>query len=115
MRVAIVGSRNFTDFGLMLEFLKEVNLGVTHIVSGGAAGADTLAERLAQDFSLPITIYPANWEKYGKRAGTLRNEQVINDCEAVVAFPGPESKGTRHATWFAQTKGIPTYVKEVNQ
>jgi hypothetical protein len=99
----------------MLEYLTEINLGVTHIVSGGAAGADVMAERLAREFAIPITIYPANWEKFGKRAGMIRNESIVNDCEAVVAFPGPDSIGTRGTISLARKKGIPVYVKEANQ
>ncbi len=114
MRVAIVGSRKFRDYKLMLEYLTEINLGVTHIVSGGAKGADSLAERLAKDFAIPITIYYANWDKFGKRAGMIRNESIVNDCEAVVAFPSPESRGTRGTISLAEKKGISVYVKEVN-
>ncbi len=115
MRVAIVGSRKFKDYRVMLNYLTKVNLGITHIVSGGAKGADTLAERLAKEFAIPITIYHANWDKFGKRAGMIRNESIVNDCEAVVAFPGPESKGTRDTINKAGLKGIPLYVKEVSQ
>ncbi len=115
MRVAIVGSRKFRDYKLMLEYLKEINLGITHIVSGGAPGADSLAERLAKDFRISITTHYANWDKFDKAAGAIRNEKVVNDCQAVVAFPGPESKGTRDVINKAGLKGIPLYVKEVNQ
>ncbi len=114
MRVAIVGSRKFSGYKIMLNYLTEINLGITHIVSGGAAGADALAEQLARDFSIPITIYHANWDKFGKPAGMIRNKQIVNDCEAVVAFPGPESIGTLATMSLAEKKGIPVYAKEVN-
>jgi hypothetical protein len=99
----------------MLKYLKEINLGITHIVSGGAPGADSLAERLAKEFRISITIHYANWDKFGKSAGAIRNEKVVNDCEAVVAFPGPDSIGTRDVINKARLKGIPMYVKEANQ
>lgn len=98
MRLAIVGSRWFTDY----EFMKaSIDLrGVTHIVSGGAPGADTLAERLAAEFGIEPIVYPIrkeDWRKYGLAAGPIRNTLIVNEGDAMVAFWDYHSNGTRDA------------------
>ena len=99
----VVGSRTFTDYDLMKRKLDAmlINHPKTVIVSGGAAGADTLAEKYAKEKGLILKVFPANWEIYGNRAGYKRNEQMhkyisIADARGVVAFWDGESKGTQH-------------------
>ena len=118
MRVAIVGSRKFTGFLAyqeFLTFLEHLDTDITHIVSGGAMGADTLAFKYARDLAIPITVYFPNWNKHGKSAGMIRNKQIVDDCELVIAFPGPNSVGTRGTIKLAVEKGIPVHTKEVDQ
>lgn len=97
----IVGSRTFTDYALMKEKLDHIlqNHKKIVIVSGGAKGADTLAERYAKENGYETRIFPAEWDKYGKSAGYKRNEQMhqyISKAKArgVVAFWQNGSKGT---------------------
>jgi hypothetical protein len=92
MKVAIVGSRTFNDYELMSNTLKRIN--ITKIISGGAFGADTLAERYAKEQNIETKIFLPEWDKYGKKAGFIRNTDIINECELVVAFWDQTSKGT---------------------
>ena len=111
MRVAVVGSRNYRNRArlyFVLDKYQEEH-GLTHIVSGGAKGADSLAEEYAKERCIPYTIYPANWDRYGRSAGFVRNSQIANDCDAVIAFPLAESKGTRHTMELAEKAGLPVY------
>lgn len=113
MRVAIVGSRHFNNYKRFREFVDSFRGEITHIVSGGAKGADAMAEYYAKQFAIPFTVYPANWSKFGKGAGMIRNKSIVNDCQMVIAFPSPESKGTRNTIALAEAKGIPVHVLEV--
>lgn len=99
MKVAIVGSRNFNDYGLLLETLKEIT-GITAVVSGGADGADTLAEQFADEHGIPKIIYPItreDWIQYGMAAGPIRNRAIVEECDMMVAFWDGESTGTKDA------------------
>lgn len=66
------------------------------VVSGGARGADTLAERYAQERGLQMIVFPAEWKKYGRRAGFIRNVDIIRECDVCFAFWDGESHGTQH-------------------
>lgn len=70
---------------------------ITLIVSGGAKGADSLSERWARENRIELLIFLPEWDKYGKKAGYLRNEDIIKNSDAVVACWNGESKGTKHS------------------
>ena len=97
----VVGSRTFSDYILLKRKLDHILQNKKHIVivSGGAKGADQLAEKYAKENGYFLKIFPAEWDKYGKSAGYIRNEkmhQFINNFSdrGVVAFWKDESKGT---------------------
>lgn len=97
MKLAIIGSRTFTDFELMeKEILRLYQLDqITEIVSGGATGADTLAEMFAQKYNIPTSINRPDWAKYGKRAGYIRNKEIVDQADQVIAFWDGVSRGTK--------------------
>ena len=107
MRVAIVGSRDYPDPGVAVRNYIEAArdggefYGGTIIISGGARGIDTAAVEYADYLGLPTIVYPADWGRQGKAAGYARNEDIIADCDRVVAFWDGESKGTRHTIELA--------------
>lgn len=72
------------------------------IVSGGARGTDTLAERFAEEKGYKKEIHYAKWHLLGPCAGYLRNHAVVNDADMVVAFWNGISKGTRHVINIAK-------------
>ncbi len=113
MRLAIVGSRNFTDPERLSRTVDKVQGDITLIVSGGARGADTLAEYYAKKKSIPYLIFPADWDKHGKKAGILRNQDIVDNADAMIAFLAPESKGTRDSIKRAQKKGIPVHIVNI--
>ena len=80
---------------------------ISLIIEGGASGADTLARYWAKHNKVAFQTYKADWEKYGKRAGTIRNELMLKehpDIDGVIAFPsgGP---GTAHMMRIAKEAG----------
>lgn len=97
----IVGSRTFEDYDFLKEKVDHLlgNHTDVEIVSGGAAGADSLAERYANDRNFPLQVFPPDWMRYGKRAGYVRNREMHQYISTfkdrgVIAFWDGKSKGT---------------------
>lgn len=98
MRVLVCGSRGWESVWQVRMVYAELDkLKPTEIISGGARGADRVAEVWAKTNSVPITVITPNWEKYGRRAGILRNNQMLDTKpDLVLAFWDGLSKGTKH-------------------
>jgi hypothetical protein len=60
-----------------------------------------------------MIVHPALWDKYGKRAGYLRNQDIVDDADAMVAFLAPHSRGTKNSVGLANKKGIPVHIVHV--
>jgi hypothetical protein len=93
MNVGIVGSRNFFPLSLVAEIVNRLPDG-TVVVSGGALGVDTTAEFSAKQRGLQCIVFPAEWGKHGKAAGVLRNTDIVNTSQYVIAFWDGVSHGT---------------------
>src|ERR1700690_1175146 len=108
IRVAVVGSREFTNYRLVEKTVDEIleKRGWTDvtIVSGGARGVDTLAELYAIRRNLSMKIYEADWS-IGKQAGYLRNKIIVDNSDIVIAFHYQGSKGTQHTIDIARNNG----------
>jgi hypothetical protein len=104
MKLAVVGSRDFNDYDLLKSKLDSIHKRkpITLIVSGGARGADSLSERWAKENNIETLIFIPDWNRFGKRAGFLRNEDIIKNSDAVVAFWDGESKGTKSSIDLAE-------------
>lgn len=109
-KVIIAGGREFNDYKLMCKkvdrILSNKNTSEIQIISGNARGADKLGEKYAKDNNISLMCFPANWERYGKRAGYIRNEQMANEADALIAFWDGKSKGTKHMIDIARSKGL---------
>jgi hypothetical protein len=111
MRVAVVGGRDFTDYGLMKATLAPLK--ISHIVSGGAKGADTLAIQYAKENAIPYTEFIPDWYINGvfdKTAGFTRNKKIVRASEVVYAFWNGKSKGTKSTIDFANKIGVKCFV-----
>lgn len=105
-KVAVIGSRGFTDYSLLKTELDRVTAPFI-IVSGGAKGADSLAEKYADEMGYTKLIFPAEWEKYGRSAGFKRNRLIIESSDIVLAFWDGVSKGTKHSINIAKSINKP--------
>jgi len=103
MKFAIVGSRTFENYDLVKKTLKDLE--ITEIVSGGAKGADSLAEKYAKENNIPTKIFKPDWEKFGRAAGMIRNKHIIDYSEKVIAFWDGISKGTKNSIDHAKKQG----------
>lgn len=99
MNIAIIGGRDFNNYNLLKESIfKEINLNeISLIVSGGAKGADSLGERLGEEFGISTLVFKPDWSKHGRGAGFVRNKQIIENSDIVFAFWDGKSKGTKHS------------------
>ena len=108
MNLAIIGSRGFHDYEFLKkevnQFLEENNFVLDNIVSGGAKGADRMAEIYALEYDINMIVYIADWDLHGKSAGYKRNVQIIDNSDAVIAFWDGSSKGTLHSINLAKEK-----------
>jgi len=100
-RLVVAGSRNFNDYGLLCTTLDEVvgelksEYNIT-IVSGTANGADRLGEKYAEKHGLKIERHPANWGRYGRGAGPIRNAEMVKESDGVIVFWNGESSGAKN-------------------
>lgn len=119
-RIAIVGSRNFHDYERFKLHVDSILCSEQHdasdyvIISGGAQGADTLAERYAKEKGYELVVYRPNWKTYGKRAGIMRNTDIINDADMCIAFPSKSGRGTQDSIRKSKTKQIACHVFEID-
>lgn len=99
MKVAIVGSRDFNDYSQLHYVIDRIRLMyfVDGFVSGGAKGADSLAETYARGCKIPIEVIKPDWEKFGKSAGMIRNGEIIKTADIVLAFWDGRSRGTKNS------------------
>ena len=94
MRIGVIGSRFFDNYGLVkikLDYLHQ-DEDITLVVSGGAQGADTFGERWADENSIEKLIFKPEWKKYGKKAGFIRNKDIVLNSDRIVAFWNGTSK-----------------------
>lgn len=97
MKVATIGSRGYTEFHTIVDFLsglKQHYGNDLEIISGGADGPDKIAELWCKANDVKITVIPADFENGGKSAGIKRNTQIIDNADQVLAFWDGESPGT---------------------
>lgn len=105
MKIAIVGSRSFQDYKLLIRTMN--NYTPTAIVSGGAKGTDTLAERYAREIGVNCIVFKPNWKQYGRAAGPVRNKQIVEAADLIIAFWDGKSRGTFSTISLARKAGKP--------
>lgn len=114
--VIIAGGRGFKDYDLLCSHT-DVILSVLaknnhiNIISGGARGADQLAERYALERGFQLTIMHADWKRYGKSAGFIRNSYMAKSATHLIAFWDGKSRGTGHMIKVARQEKIPVNVR----
>lgn len=105
-RVIIAGGRSYTFTNSDYELLNALHEKhrFTLVISGGARGADMHGEIWARLNNIPLDRHPADWAKWGKSAGFIRNDEMAKAADALVAFPG--GRGTADMVRRAKEKGL---------
>ncbi len=111
MRVIIAGGRDFvpnvSHYDILDDFFDDILAGVqVEVVSGRAKGADKFGEDYAKARCLDVKLFPAQWNKYGRKAGHLRNLEMAEYADMLVAFWDGKSKGTAHMIREAKKRNL---------
>ncbi len=122
LNILIAGGRDFCNYKKLEEFVNKILGDMNHkyktitIISGMAQGADMLGVRYSIEHEHSLLKFPAEWNLYGKRAGFIRNKQMLDyiaanqDNGIVIAFWDGNSSGTKHTIYTAQEMKIPCFV-----
>ena len=118
MRTIIAGSRTITaEISVMHAIARAALAGIepSVVISGGAAGVDTIGEKWARRSGKPIERFLADWKMFGGQAGHVRNVQMANRAEALIAVWDGKSAGTRDMIEIAKRKKLKVFVYEPHQ
>ena len=113
MKTIIAGSRDLLDLDLVRKAVKDSGFTITEVVSGKAKGVDTLGEEIAKELGVPVAEFPADWKGLGRKAGPLRNIQMGDYADAVVAIRLNNSRGTTHMIEYMTKLGKQVFVLDV--
>ena len=105
MKIAVIGSR-----GLSVDISAYIPKETTMIVSGGAVGIDTLAERYALSAGIPFQKFLPDYKLHGRRAPLVRNTQIVDAADLIVAVWDGCSRGTAFTIRYARRQGKPVQV-----
>ena len=108
MKLIIAGSRTYTNYGAVEYAMRDLR--PARILSGGADGVDALGEQWARRHGVPLTIYPANWERHGKAAGPIRNAEMARNADALLLLWDGQSSGSRNMLETAWRHGLIGFV-----
>ena len=117
MKVIIAGGRDFTNVTVMATTLNNLQ-DIDHVIEiekltlicGMARGADLTAYKLFSEAGLPVKMYPADWDQYGKSAGYIRNNKMADVADMLIAFWDGESRGTAHMINTMKQQHKPVFV-----
>lgn len=109
-RTIIAGSRNFGNIKLAYDTLAEYKDQIKVVICGEAKGADTIGRQWAEENNIPIRSYPADWQKYGQAAGYVRNKQMGDTADMLIAFWDGTSPGTKHMIDYMNELGKEVHI-----
>lgn len=116
MKLIIAGGRDFYDYPLLYneacKFIEEEGPPSVEIISGLAKGADTLACDFAAERNYPLRGFAAEWGKFGRAAGPIRNKLMAKNATHLLAFWDGKSRGTMHMIDYATQMGLKVKVVE---
>jgi len=107
MKIGVIGSRSFKDYSLLESTLNKVSdrLIISAIISGGAKGADSLAESYANRNGIETIVFKPDWS-IGKSAAAIRNQKIVENSDIIIAFWDGISKGTKMTIDIATSKNV---------
>lgn len=110
MKIIIAGGRDFNNYYILEKVLNSFKELIDEVISGDARGADELGARWATSNNIHVNHFPADWDYYGKAAGFIRNIEMADNADALIAFWDNKSKGTKHMIKTMQMKKKPYWV-----
>ena len=119
-RIVIGGCRDYNDYEAFKCFVDKCiekmgeGCDIT-VISGHCSGVDMMGERYAREKNFGLEIFPADWKRYGRAAGPVRNKQMVEACDSVIAFWDYNSKGTKSLITYATKLGKDINVKDISE
>ena len=113
MRVVICGSRSVTDYQELLRAVHDCGFHITEVISGGAIGVDQMGERWAEEKNLAIRRFRPDYAHYGRSAPIVRNSEMLDESEAIIAVHDGRSRGTAWMIRHAHRRCKPVFVRLV--
>lgn len=113
MKVIVAGSRLITSYPAVALAIHNSGFEITELVSGTARGVDTLGEQWAALSGVPVKRFPADWNGLGKQAGYVRNAQMAEYADALIAVWDGRSAGTRGMIRLAERELLAVYVHKL--
>lgn len=110
MKIGIVGSRSFKNLELLKKEMKPFLNRVSLIVSGGAKGADEMAEEWAVSNKIDTEIFYPEFKSFGRGAYRMRNIEIVRNADLIIAFWDGKSKGTDQTIGIAKKSGVPVMI-----
>lgn len=115
MKVIIAGSREEITMVHVLDAISNCNFNITEIVSGTARGADKFGEEYARNNNIPLKQFVPDWDTHGKKAGMLRNIEMGDYADALIAVWNGYSNGTKHMINYMKKLKKPVFMWNINQ
>lgn len=121
MKTIIAGPRDFFWYGTLLRAIAEVPWTITEVIYGGANGVDSMAKRWAAENGIPFKLFAADWVKYGKAAGPIRNKVMAQNGECLLALQydedivkaGKRGQGTKNMIETASAAGLRMHIHRI--
>ena len=113
-RTIIAGSRSITDYAVVEEAIRASEIVPSVVLCGTARGVDRLGKYWARQHGIPVDDHPAEWGKYGKAAGSIRNGWMAENADALIAVWDGQSKGTKDMIHRAHARGLTVYVHDAS-
>ena len=104
MKTIIAGGRDYETADGDFEIIK--NMDIDEVVCGGARGADEYGKQWAERLGIPVRMFRAEWKLHGKSAGPIRNRQMAEYADALIAFWDGKSRGTKNMIETARKCGL---------
>ena len=112
MKLAVIGTKKFTDFNFLSSTLKKIP-NIELIISGGALGTDTLAKKFAIQNKIEFLEFPPDYKKYGDKAKHIRDKLIVEECDELIAFWDGKCEGTKYTMDYAKGLGKPVKIIKV--
>ena len=111
MKLAVIGTKKFTDFNFLSNTLIKIS-NIEVIISGGAAGTDTFAKQFAFKNQIKFLEFLPDYKKFDDKAKHIRDKLIVEECDKLIAFWDGECEGTKYTMDYAEKLGKP--VKIIN-
>ena len=113
MKVIVAGSRSIASIKRVKTAISNAAFDITEVVSGGSHGVDRLGEEWAIVYFIPVKQFKADWNRYGKAAGPIRNRQMAEYADALIAVWDGKSRGTLNMIEEMKRLGKPFWIEQL--